>query len=529
MLYSEAHNACVYQTPVPERITACVPEARRVRNDMVAVPCRVSSMQLMRHLGYQAISPILTEYDWPRNPIKVPAPFEHQRHMAAFLTLHPRAFNLSDIGTGKTLGTLWAADYLMRQGLIERCLVLSPLSTIYRVWEDEIFNHFLSKRKCVVLYGDRAKRLQLLEKPADFYIINHDGLGIGSSRAKSGGFSLGELATQIQKRKDINAIIVDEGSVYKDSSTLRSRVLRTTVADKPYLWWLTGTPVPNDPTDAWNQARTVRLDYKESQKVYRERTMTRITTFKWIPKKGSELVASQILQPAIRFCREECLDLPPIMVPPPRDVELTVAQKKAIRDLRENLKLQMEHGQVTAINEATLRLKYIQIACGAVYGENHEVHKIDANTRLDVLKEIIEETKDKILIFAPLTSVINLIYSELSKDYSVAKVIGDVSAGARNDIFRNFQSSGGPRIIVADPRTMAHGLTLTAAATIIWYAPVDMPEVYQQANGRINRPGQTKSMLVVRLAATALEREIYRRLDGKETMQGVILNLIKGE
>jgi SNF2 family DNA or RNA helicase len=111
----------------------------------------------------------------------------------------------------------------------------------------------------------------------------------------------------------------------------------------------------------------------------------------------------------------------------------------------------------------------------------------------------------------------------------VEVINGAVSAGKRSQVFKDFQSSENPRIIVADPRTMAHGLTLTAASAIIWYGPTDQPEIYTQANGRINRPGQTKSMLVVRLASTNIEREIFRRLDGKHSLQGLMLDIIRGE
>jgi len=99
----------------------------------------------------------------------------------------------------------------------------------------------------------------------------------------------------------------------------------------------------------------------------------------------------------------------------------------------------------------------------------------------------------------------------------------------RSQVFSNFQNTASPRIIVADPRTMAHGLTLTAASAIVWYGPTDQPEIYTQANGRINRPGQVKSMLVVRLQSTNIEREIYKRLDGKHGLQGLMLDIIRGE
>jgi SNF2 family DNA or RNA helicase len=525
MQYSKLHNMCVYDTHHAMRIGNHVPTAKLVSEGRVAVPCTVENMQAMRRLGFEAVSPILHEYDFPiRPPYK---PYEHQLHMAAFMTLHPRCFNLSDMGTGKTLSILWALDYLMTKGLIKKAIVIAPLSTIRRVWEDEIFTNFLSRRRCLVVYGDRTQRLNILGQDADIYIINHDGLGVGTSRTNR-HLSFGELAKTVSGRADINSVIVDEGSVYKDANTLRYKVLRSVTQSKEYVWWATGTPVPVCPTNAWSQARAVRLDYEETFKSFQERVTYQMTTFRRAAKIGSNELAASILQPAIRYHRDDCLNLPEVTIET-RDVELSPTQRKAVDDLKKNLQVMVAGKTINAINEAALRLKLIQIACGAVYDSEHEINKIDCKPRLAVLDEIIEQAGRKILIFAPLTSVVNLIYLHLKDSYSVAKINGTVSSAQRDEIFRAFQQAENPRIIVADPRTMSHGLTLTKAATTIWYGPTDQPEVYQQANKRMDRPGQTSKMLIVRLAATSIEREIFKRLDNKETMQGIILDLIKGD
>lgn len=526
MLFSEKNKAILYpHVADPARIVTVLPEARRLNGHHVIVPHDMHSMQVMRHMGYPALSPILTEYDWPSNPNKIPKPFDHQRQMAAFMTLHPRCFNLADMGTGKTMSVLWALDYLMQRGLVRRALILSPLSTIYRVWEYEIFNHLMSRRTSKVVYGDRARRLEAAGEVADFYIINHDGLGVGSNKSTR-GMVLGELAEFFKERSDIDAVIVDEGSVYKDSATNRYKVLRQVIAEKPYVWWLTGTPVPVEPTNAWSQARAVIPGYTESYKSFRERTMMRVSQFKWVAKKEGMEIAAGILKPAIRFERDECLDLPDVMIET-LDVELSAAQKKAYKELKETLKAQLATGTVNAINEATLRTKLLQISCGAVYGQDHEVHKVDCAPRLQVLEEVIEQAPHKIIIFASLTSVINLLYSELRKRYTVEKITGVVSAKRRNEIITDFQETDNPRILVSDPGCMAHGLTLTAADTTVWFGPTDKPELYQQANKRMDRPGQKNAMLIVRLAATPVEREIYRRLDTREKMQGLILDMVK--
>jgi len=525
MIYSAATKTVVYNTTAPQFIIDATSGSKMV-GEYAAVPHNIKNMQVMRRLGYEAFSPILTEYDWSRNPHKVPHPFNHQKQLAAFMTLHPRCFNLSDMGTGKTLATLWALDYLMTTGVIERALILSPLSTLYRTWEDEVFTHFLGKRKAVVLHGSRERRIETYKRTdADFLIINHDGVGVGGEKSNR-GYKLGLLGECLRNDKSIGAVVVDEGSVYKDSSTTRYKAMRQLIEHKDYVYWLTGTPTPVDPTNAWAQARAVRRDYTESFRGFQERTMKRLTTFKMVPKEEGMALAAQILQPAIRFGRDECLDLPDVMIET-LDVELSANQKKAFKDMKDSLSTQLGSGTISAINEAVLRTKLIQIACGAVYGEEREVHRVDCAPRLQVLEEIIERSSHKIIIFAPLTSVVNMLHNELRRHYTVEKVTGAVSAKARNDIFRDFQNSPDPRIIVADPGTMAHGLTLTAAATTIWFGPTDKPEIYQQANKRMDRPGQKHSMLIVRLCATGIEREIFKRLDNREKMQGVVLNLIK--
>ena len=122
-----------------------------------------------------------------------------------------------------------------------------------------------------------------------------------------------------------------------------------------------------------------------------------------------------------------------------------------------------------------------------------------------------------------------MLARELKKDYAVEMIYGDVPARQRNQIFSDFMSAENPRVLVADPGTMSHGLTLTAASCIVWYAPTDRTETYLQANKRIDRPGQVHATTIVQLAATAAEREVYRRLANNESMQGLILALAKGK
>lgn len=510
MWFDAQRNLVVYDTSRAEEIASSVPNAVRLHNGYVACPASLYNLQLLRYLGFETIQPMDIAYDWPGRYV----PFTTQRVTANFLSVHPRAFVLNDMGTGKTLAALWAADFVMCSNLGMRCLIVAPLSTLERVWADAIFQNFLGRRKCVVLHGSAAKRRELLATKADFYIVNYDGVEV--------------LDKHLAARPDIRMAIVDEASAYRNRITERHRVARRLLAPKDYLWLMTGTPTPNGPTDAYGMAKLVNNAFGEGWQSYHDRVMMNVAKYKWIPKAGAHAEAHKLLQPAVRFAISDCIDLPPCTVQS-RDVELSPEQAKAYKEMKRDLVLVAARGSITAVNEAALRLKLLQIACGAVYGPDREIHHIDAAPRLKALREIMEQCNEKIIIFAPFTSVVHMIHRELKKDYSIEVINGEVPAKQRNDIFSRFMDAEHPRILVADPGTMSHGLTLTAASAIIWYAPTDRTETYLQANKRIDRPGQVHATTIVQLAATPVEREIYRRLEANETMQGLILQLAKGK
>jgi SNF2 family DNA or RNA helicase len=177
----------------------------------------------------------------------------------------------------------------------------------------------------------------------------------------------------------------------------------------------------------------------------------------------------------------------------------------------------------------------MQISLGAIYDEHHKVHLVDAKPRLAELKEILLQAPSKCLIFAPLTSVIHLLYAELQGgimkkgDYSCAIVNGETSPKERNRIFEAFQKSSDsePRLLIADPGTMAHGLDLWQAQTIIWYGNTDKTELYLQANRRAHRPGQKYPVTVVQIVSNPLEREIYKRLESNTSLQGALLDMVR--
>jgi SNF2 family DNA or RNA helicase len=188
-----------------------------------------------------------------------------------------------------------------------------------------------------------------------------------------------------------------------------------------------------------------------------------------------------------------------------------------------------EEGSITAVNEAVKLQKLVQIACGVVYDDDGQNIELDCTPRTSVVEEVIEEAGEKVILFVPLTGTLHMLEKKLSKKWSVAVVNGAVSATKRNKIFQDFQDHKDPRVLIAHPATMAHGLTLTSASTIIWYGPITSNEQYVQANGRIERIGKKHVSNVVHIESTDIEAKMYERLRNKQKLQGLLLDLIQQE
>jgi SNF2 family DNA or RNA helicase len=512
MLVIEKAKVLALKLKHPERVLSAVPTAKPfvVRDiPIVVTPHRLDEVRVLRNLGIKAPSPILHYYDWPGGL----TPFEHQRETAAFLTLHQRALVLNEIGTGKTQSALWAADYLIRTRQVQKVLILSPLSTLERVWADGIFKGLIH-RKFTVLHGTAEKRLKRMSLDVDFYICNHDGFPIIAEK----GIGMFDL------------VIVDEAAVYRNPQTQRFRIFRKWMDNNPEtrLWLMTGTPTPNDPTDAWALAKLVNSPYcTKTFTAFRDQVMMKIGQWKFVPRPESVEIVKHILQPAVRYTRDECFDLPDTIVQT-REVALTAEQKKHYTQmLRHFVTEAASEGTITAVNEAVKLQKLVQICCGVVYGDDGQNIEIDCAPRVQLVREIIEEAGEKVIVFVPLTGTLHMLEKELSKQFTVGVVNGEVSAPQRNKIFHDFQNLKDPQVLVAHPGTMAHGLTLTTATTIIWYGPFNSNETYVQANGRIERIGKKKVSNVIHIQATDLEHRMYERLKNKQKLQGVLLDLIQ--
>jgi len=388
---------------------------------------------------------------------------------------------------------------------------MAPLSTLERVWHDSLYVHF-PHRSTTVLHGAAKRRIKRLKEDHDFYIVNHDGFGIISDTC-NGRFDL---------------VIVDEAAVYRNPSAQRTRLLRKWITrNNCRLWMMTGTPTPNEPTDAWSLARFMNNPHvADTFTKFRNDTMQQVSKWKWVPRREAMQIVRKVLQPCVRYTRDMCLDLPPTTVSE-RHVKLSDRQRKAYVQMMKDLFLQSQDGLITAPTEMARVLKLVQISCGIAYTDDGGSIDFDAAPRLNVVRELVELSEGKVIVFVPFTAVLDSVAESIGRYASVSVVDGRTSSRKRSAAFHAFQTEPDPRVLVAHPATMAHGLTLTEASTIVWYGPITSNEIYIQACGRVERVGKKHSAHVVHLGATEIERQIYGRLHGKQKLQGVLLDLLK--
>lgn len=465
-----------------------------------------TTCRYLAQFGRYLPGPITWDYDWPTY---FEGPFSHQITTANFLTFHHKAFNLNDIGTGKTLATLWALDYLQRRGEMGRVLICGTLSTLETVWERDILMHFPGK-KCTVLHGyNKDKRLWGLNQNVPVYIINHDGLKV--------------MIDDIIARKDITHLIIDESSEFRNSGTDKYKVMKKVAEDKS-IWLISGAPMPTAPTDIWAQARLINPHLLPQYFTrFRDLVMYKVGDYTWKPRPKWEQYIYNTIRPAIRFKRDQCIDLPPCTYTE-RICDMTAEQLKLYNDLKKECIAEYKGGTFTAVNEGVKIVKLLQIATGAIYDTDRNIYNLDCKPKLALLDETIIESGCKCIVATPFKHSTKLLKDHISRNFSVDVVNGDVSLRRRAEIFHNFQH-GDLQVMLVHPKVMAHGLNFTNSFLIAWWGPIDNFDLYDQANGRITRPGQQNKQIIRHLICSPIERKIYNRLATHEKLQGLLLEM----
>lgn len=493
---------------IPERsdLITLLPHALRENGSML-VPHGPGEVKILRSVGFDVPSS-LVNYDWCGWQ-----PFRVQVVTAEMLVSNPRGYVLSSMGTGKTKCVLWAFDHLYRMKAVRKMLVVAPLSTLRFVWGNEILST-VPHHKFQILHGSRERRLKLLnDKDASIYVVNHDGFKI--------------IAKEVEKRTDIDVIVIDELAAYRNP-TERTKIMAAAAKLKPYVWGMTGAPTPNAPTDTFWQAKVITpATVPKYYGWFRDELMYRVSQFKWLPKPNATEKALAVLQPSVRFTLDDVAELPEF-VSRNIQVDMGAKQRAVYREINRAAASLIDGKMITAINAAAVMTKLMQISLGWVYADRRRVVKLDADARVQTLIELCEAAEHKVLVFVPYKHALAGLADALrAAGRDVAVVSGDTPARERSDIFNAFQNTSQYTDLLAHPGCVAHGLTLTAATTTIWYGPITSSEIYEQANARIRRVGQKHRQLFLHLQSSPVESKLYQLLINKVRVQDRLLQLIE--
>lgn len=454
----------------------------------------------------------ISNYDWPAFPGLTP--FDHQKTTTAFLLSHKRAYVFNEMGTGKTLSALWACDILLKAQKIRRILVISPLSTITAVWMTELMRH-LPHRRCGVAHGTSSYRQAVIANVAyEFVIINHDGIKIVEDDIVRAGFDI---------------IIIDELTAYKAHSD-RTKCMMRIAKSARAVWGMTGDLTPNAPTEAFYPCKIVNPNNQYLPKYFgqfRDACMYQLNEMVWLPKEIAPQIVGMVAQPAIRFTRAQCLDLPPTTY---QHMELPISaeQRRYYDILKAKAYLATESGDISAVNAGVMLNKLLQISAGAVKNDDGQIIEIGCPERISALVEIFEQTPQrKLIVFATFRATIAMLQRELTNRGILTETIyGDVPQKVRSSHIDRFQR-GDLNVLVLQPQSSAHGITLVAASTIVWFSLIPSNELFEQGNARIARPGQTRNTHIIMFQSTSAEKHIAKILHNKGEMSRETLRMFK--
>jgi len=422
-----------------------------------------------------------------------------------------------DMGMGKTVITLTFLNIQLYEELeINRALIVGPKRVTENVWTSEVkkWEH-LKHLKLTKIIGNVKQREKALLEKTDIHLISRD--NISWLCAKYGGSKI-----------PYDTLIIDESSSFKSPKSHRFKALRMVLNSFKRVVILTGTPAPNSLIDLWSQI--FLLD--KGERLGRTITSYREEFFKPgmsngpvvysynLQKTGEERIHSRISDICLSMSAKDYLDLPERI---DNYIELVLddALQKKYDDFERDKILQfIETGlELTAVNAAGLVNKLLQFANGAVYDEDKNYHVVH-DLKIEALEEIVEQDDKPILVAYSYIHDKERILEKFKKYKPVVlkteKDIEDWNAGKI-------------RMLIMHPASGGHGLNLQYGGnTIVWFGIPWSLELYQQLNARLDRQGQTKSVIVNHLVSyNTYDMNVVKSLKSKDKTQTSLMNAVK--
>lgn len=441
-------------------------------------------------------------------------PHNYQKYAANRILESPKVGLFLDMGLGKTVSTLTALDILMFDYFeIQKVLVIAPKRVAEDTWSREVekWDHLKHFRISKVL-GTQKQRLDALKATADIYVINRE--------------NVKWLVDLYGNKWPFDTVVIDELSSFKSNKSQRFKALKKVTPLMQRVIGLTGTPTPNGYLDLWPQIYLLDRGERLGKTIsgYRERYFypgkrNGYTVFTWDLKPGAdEAIQKKISDICVSMKAEDYLELPE-RINNNVYIKMDSKAQALYEQLEKELILQVEEDQITALTAGALTQKLLQMANGAVYdADNKPVHIHDG--KLEALEEILEFNQEPVLVFYNFKHD----YSRLMERF---KDLKPRTLETSKDI--KDWNDGKIRLLLAHPASVGHGLNIQAGGHIIvWYGLTWSLELYQQANARLYRQGQTKNVIVHHLITEGtVDEDVMKAIERKDLGQEAFMEAVK--
>ena len=426
---------------------------------------------------------------------------DYQRYIREKIVYDPHSMQWVPMGLGKTAATLSAILDLFNRMETWGVLVVAPKLVCQSVWRQEAkkWAH-TSDLKFSLITGTREERERALFTRADIYLTNYENLRWLFNELQHRWLSKGRYMP-------FNTVVWDEVSKMKNTR-MQQGVARGEAAIKmlPYIHrriGLTGTPASNGFRDLFGQYLVVdsgqRLgtSYGEYEARYFYNPADDYSGYKFLPFPGAEeTISSLVGDITVSLDADDYLDLPPFIF---NDVELELppAVQKKYKDMERKMLLEFDSGKdLDIVNEASLVNRCLQFANGACYIEPgspewENIHDV----KLAALEDVIEEANGQpVLVLHQFQHDAQKILKKFPKAVHISSRVAEFE-----QIVLDWNEGKIP-ILLGHPMSIGHGLNIQAGSNVLaWYGLPWALDLYDQANARLRRQGQTKPVIVNRL------------------------------
>ncbi|MDR2667131.1 MAG: DEAD/DEAH box helicase [Holosporales bacterium] len=440
---------------------------------------------------------------------------EYQKQATEFLINNPKAALFLECGLGKSVITLSAISELIGSAQVKKVLIIAPLRVARDTWPNELdkWDHLMDLSYSVVL-GPEDARKKALAIEANIYIINRE--------------NVDWLVNESDTVFDYDMIVLDELTSFKSYTSKRVKALCSVALHVKRVVGLTGTPAPNGLMDLWAQFKVLDGGERLGRYIthYREKyfvpdKFSQHIVYTWKPKLfAEERIYESISDITLSMKSCNYLKLPPLVM---NDVFVNLSYKEdcLIKKFKRDLVLEFASSDITASNAASLSLKLLQMANGAIYDDEHDVINIH-NRKLEALEDLIEAANGKPVLIA---------YWYKHDATRITKLLeGRVEHLNSPESIRRW-NEGKIELALIHPASAGHGLNLQAGgSTLIWYSLTWNLELYQQTIARLYREGQAKTVVVHHIICKdSIDEQVRRSLNRKDVTQEALIDAVRAE